>query len=193
MKKVFNFGKIDYYKNGEKINVVTVEVELRKKGGEKTFTISPKTKERIYTGKTTPIYYEFSASGTIWNAQKTDCLECGQCLDTIAEYIKDPLFLEIYGLWKKYHLNSLNAGTPEQEEAIQKMGSRSYNYDTVCEYLKNIGLYEVNYTGLSIGKVYNNEPYKYGHAWLIREIPQDVIKRIKVLISGGKKGKNEIY
>lgn len=45
MKKVFNFGKIDYYKNGRKINAVTVEVELEKKGGERTFTIDPKTKE----------------------------------------------------------------------------------------------------------------------------------------------------
>lgn len=182
MKKVFNFGKINYNESGRKNCPVTVELELRKKGGEKTFTIDPKTKERIYTGETTPIYYEFSASGTIWNAKKTDCLEGGQCLDTIAEYIKDPLFLEIYGLWGKYHLNGMNAGTPEQKEAIQKMGSRSYNYKTVCEYLKNIGLYEVNYTGLSIGKVYNNEPYKYGHAWLIREIPQDVITRITEIL-----------
>ena len=63
------------------------------------------------------------------------------------------------------------------------MGSRTYNYKTVCEYLKNINLYEVKYTGLSVGRKYDNELYKYGTGWLVREIPNDVIKRIIEIIN----------
>lgn len=182
MKKVINFGKIDYNGSGRKNCPVTIELELRKKGGEEVFTLDAEGKKK-YTGEITPVFYEFSVCGSIWNPSKTDIYCGGQCLDEIAEYIKDPLFIEIYDLWKKYHLNGLNAGTPEQEEAIQKMGSRSYNYDTVCEYLKNIGLYEVNYTGLSVGRKYDNELYRYGTAWLVREIPKDIIKRIIEIIN----------
>jgi hypothetical protein len=180
MKKRIEFGKVDYCGNGRKDCPVIVDVELREKGGEKTFTISKETKERIYTGETTPKYYEFSVCGTVYNRLKTDCYMGGQCLDEIARYIKTPLFKEIYTLWKKYHLNSMNAGTPEQTAAIEewKKQGNKYDYTKVCEYLKSIGLYEVNYTGLSVGKVYNNEPYKYGHGWLVREIPENDLKRI---------------
>ena len=77
MKKIIDFGKIDYNESGRKNCPVTVELELRKKGGEEVFTLDTEGKKK-YTGEITPLYYEFSASGTIWNAQKTDCLEGGQ-------------------------------------------------------------------------------------------------------------------
>lgn len=182
MKKIIDFGKIDYNGSGRKNCTVTIELELRKKGGEEVFTLDAEGKKK-YTGEITPVYYEFSACGNIYNPSRSDIYICGQCLDEIAEYIKDPLFTEIYDLWKNYHLNGMNAGTPEQEEAIKKMESGTYNYKTACEYLKNIGLYEVKYTGLSIGRVYNNELYRYGHAWLIRELPQDIINRITEILA----------
>lgn len=182
MKKTIEFGKIDFNGNGRKNCLVTVDVELRKQGGQETFTVDSKG-AKTYTGKKTPLFYEFSVCGSIWNPSKTDTYCSGQCLDEIAKYIKNPLFIEIYGLWKKYHLNGLHAGTPEQEEAIKKMGSRQYNYKTVCEYLKNIDLYEVMYTGLSVGRIYENELYKYGTAWLVQEIPESDLLRIKEIIN----------
>ena len=189
MKKTFDFGKIDYAGTGRKAYPVTITVELIKRGGEKTFTFDPKTKERTYTGNTTPEYDELSISGTIWNTKKTDWRCGGQCLDTIKEYrrqLSDPaLFDELYTLWSKYHLNGMHAGTPEQETAIdewEKAGNK-YEYKAVCDYLKSVGMYEVVYSGLSVGRRYENESYKYGHAWLVQEIPAEVLTRIKHLIS----------
>lgn len=188
MKKTFNFGKINYTNKSRRANLVEVEVELRRRGGETTFTIDRKTGEKTITGKT-PEYVELSICGTIWNARHTDCVCAGQCLDEIAKYrrqLSDPeLFDTIYNLWEKYHLNGMHAGTPEQERAIEewKAEGNRYEYSAVCEMLKRRGLYEVNYTGLSIGRRYNNEPYKYGHAWLIQELPGDVLLKVEHLLS----------
>lgn len=86
MKKTFDFGKIDYEDKG-KINLVTVDMEYKDKGGGKKV---------------------LSISGNIWNKRKTDIVCGGQCLDTIAVYISDPVFTEIHRLWKLYHLNDMH-------------------------------------------------------------------------------------
>lgn len=188
MKKTFDFGKIKYTNKKRAVNLVTVDVELRRRGGETTFTIDQKTGEKTITGKT-PEYVELAISGAIWNARRTDCVCGGQCLDEIYKYRKQlsepELFNEIYDLWKKYHLNGMHAGTPEQEAAIKEWeaaGNR-YDYKVACEMLKKINLYKVNYTGASVGRMYNNEPYKYGQAWLIQELPGNVLLRIEHLLS----------
>lgn len=92
MKKMFEFGKIDFEGKG-KINLVTVDMEYKDKGGGKKV---------------------LSISGDIWNKRKTDIVCGGQCLDTIAEYIDDPVFKEIYRLWKLYHLNDMHAECEHQ-------------------------------------------------------------------------------
>lgn len=187
MKKTFTFGKINYY-GTRKDNLVTIDVELRNRGGEDTFTRDPKTGEKTYAGKT-PIYTELSICGDIWNRLGTDILCGGQCLDEIKKFrkqLKDKeLFDELYSLWKNYHLNGMHAGTPEQEQAIEewKAEGNRYDYTAACEMLKEKGLYEVNYTGLSAGRRWNNEPYRYGHGWLIREIPGDVLLRVEHLLN----------
>ena len=71
MRKRFTFGKIDFYGRGRKINAVEVDIELSDKG-------------------------VFTASGTIWNSKHTDCVCGGQCLDTIAKYIKNPTFKSLF-------------------------------------------------------------------------------------------------
>lgn len=154
MRKTFNFGKIDYYGNGRKINLVTVQMELR----------------------TTEKGEELSAYGMIWNNLKTDVVCGGQCLDEIKKYIKSPLFLEIYKFWKLYHLNGMHAGTRAQEKAIEDWESKGnkYDYTAVCEYLKSIDLYEVEHNG---------QPYKYGHGWIFEEIPENDLQIIKELLS----------
>lgn len=189
MKKTFNFGKIAYANPNRKANLVTVTVELRKRGGEPTFTYNRATGEMVSTGNHTPKYVELSICGDIWNARQTDCLCGGQCLDTIAEYrdqLREPeLFDTIYDFWKRYHLNSMHAGTPEQEAAIEiwKQQGNKYDYAAACDMLKELGLYEVNYTGLSVGRRYDNEPYRYGSAWLVQELPGDVLIRVEHMLS----------
>ena len=81
MKRVFEFGKIDFNGKGRKVNRVSVEVNLRET-------------ETSYGYK----YYLFTASGEIWNARGTDCVVCGQCLDEIKGYVNDPTFLKINDL-----------------------------------------------------------------------------------------------
>jgi hypothetical protein len=154
MKNTLSFGKIDYMNHGRKDCLVTIEIELRKTDkGE-----------------------ELSICGNIWNHTKSDIYSGGQNLDKIAKYIKAPFFKKIYRLWSLYHLNGMHAGTVEQDVAIdawkRETGER-YDYDKVCEMLKCAGLYEVELDG---------KPYKYGHSWLFRAIPDEDLLEIRAII-----------
>ena len=116
----------------------------------------------------------FSAVGDI----KNNC--CGQILDELNEYFGNHhTFKEIYKLWKKYHLNDMNAGTIEQEKAIKEheylFGEMDYTAE--CEYLKSINMFEVPLNG---------EVYKYGYGWLYREIPIHDLNKIENLILKGR-------
>lgn len=149
LQKVFTFGKIKYSKRKE--NLVEVEMEL-----------TALDKVRI----------QFTACGLIWNRTQTDCLQAGQCLDTINEYVQSPLFKTIYSLWKKYHLNTLHAGTKEQEAFLDNYFSdkeEKWEYEKACQVLKDNNLYEVEYEG---------KPYKYGHGWLYEAIPDEDLNTI---------------
>ena len=87
MKKVFEFGKIDFEGRGRKCNAVTVEMEYREEGDKK----------------------RFSVSANVWNAFHSDIVAGGQCLDEIAPFYRNsPTFKEIYRLWKLYHLNDMH-------------------------------------------------------------------------------------
>lgn len=119
--RTFDFGKIDYYGKGRKINKVEVEIDL----------------------KETDRGPVFSANGTIWNCKQTDCVSFGQNLDEISEYISSPLFKQIYRLWKLYHLNDLHAGTKAQEKIINdafEKTNEQYDYDKACSILDKEGL-----------------------------------------------------
>lgn len=153
MYKRISFGKIDYNGCGRRINEVVLEVRL----------------DQTDNGM------EFLASGIIWNSKKTDALCCGQCLGEIAKYVNIPLFKELHTYWQKYHLNGMHAGTEEQEKAIDewKAQGNTYDYKAAVEYLKSIGLYEVEYNG---------KPYRYGTSWLFREIPQEDLNRIQEIM-----------
>lgn len=154
MKKTFNFGKIDFYGTGRKINLVTITAELNEKENGK------------------PV---FTASGEVWNNIKSDIVCGGQCLDILSKYVKNPLFKRINKLWNLYHLNDMNAGTPDQENAIEqwKVNGNKYDYTAACEYLKSINLYEVEHEG---------KPYKYGHKWIYASIPENDLQDIKNLL-----------
>lgn len=179
MKKTFNFGKIDYMERGRKDCAVEVTIELCECGGEEV------VKNGKPTGEHCNKYIEFSASGNIWNHMHTDIYCGGQCLDEIAKYVKTPTFRQIYDFWKKYHLNGLNAGTREQEEAIKEWenaGNR-YDYAAVCEMLKERGLYEVPLTNQNLvgTRKADGLPYRYGSGWVIEEIPANDLQKIAEL------------
>jgi hypothetical protein len=97
----------------------------------------------------------------------------GQCLDYIHENIEQfmvpdalkELYKRIYEVWTEYHLNDLQSGTKIQTEALTKELHRADHYTEACKYLASIGLFE-------------DRGYKYGHGWLCREIPAEVIEEI---------------
>lgn len=63
---------------------------------------------------------EFSACGEVWNHLKTDIYMGGQCVDTLAAlFPRDKIAQRIRQTWEKYHLNGMNAGTPEQRRALE--------------------------------------------------------------------------
>lgn len=97
----------------------------------------------------------------------------GQCLDFIHEnaekYImpdeKRVLYNRICDVWHKYHLNDLQSGTKKQTEALTAELHRADHYREACKYLESIGLFE-------------DRGYKYGHGWLCKEIPAEVVAEI---------------
>ena len=161
MIKRFYFGKVDYNGSGRKNCAVEIEMEY-------------KLCHNSFYDKD---YEEFTAMGFIYNPRHTDCYTGGQCLDTINNFIpNNPIFKKIYKIWKKYHLNGMHAGTPEQEQAIKEYRERTgkaYDYTDICNYLKSINLYEVEVNG---------QPYKYGHAWLCEELPEEIKAEIEELL-----------
>ena len=168
-KATINFGKINYTGTGKRYPA-DVTIELLRRGEDE---------------QRTPEYVELSICGEIWNHLHTDIVCGGQCLDEMNKYLhNNATFAKIYRIWKRYHLNGMHAGTPEQEEAIEKWkaSGNKYDYSAACEYLKSINLYEVPFTGKTFSKVYNGEMYKYGHGWIVEELPGDVLRLVERLI-----------
>jgi hypothetical protein len=97
----------------------------------------------------------------------------GQCLDYIHDNIEryimpkemKELYSRIYAVWCEYHLNDLQSGTKKQTELLTKELHRIDHYTEACEYLESIGMLE-------------DRGYKYGHGWLCREIPAEIVAEI---------------
>ena len=161
---------------------------MREKTEEYTINLMDKIAYRNPNRKSNAVSFEitigydvferpiFSASVQIWNNWHSGIVAGGQCFDEIYKFRdkvcpRDRYIIDtIYGMWKKYHLNDMRAGTPLQEEYIKKMEEqygRKLDYDETCAVLKDAGLYEVEYHSLEFDGM-----YKYGHAWLYQPIPK---------------------
>ena len=150
MTKTFNFGKIDYNNTGRKVNLVTIKVD--------------------FDGN------RFSASGNVWNSKQTNCLYCGQNLDTLYDYWhNNGLLLKIYSLWKKDNLNHQITGHTKQTSSLNSIKKTNTEevYTWECEQLKKVGLLFDDLDG---------KPYQYGTGWLTNEIPNDVKEDINKLL-----------
>jgi hypothetical protein len=105
-----------------------------------------------------------SISGSIWNSKKTDWVSGGQIHDTlktIPELKNNKLLQEICKIWEEYHLNDMQAG---------------------CEHQRSNPYFNKPYNEIE-DKVCPECGYVYGSAWLTKEIPADVLKRIQEIIS----------
>lgn len=105
MQKIFDFGKIDYYEKGAKINSVEVVLDFTENGDKSLLSIC----------------------GRIWNSKHTDTICAGQCLDEIAKHVNTPLFKEVFRIWNLYHLNDMRPECEHQralnwsEKATEKV------------------------------------------------------------------------
>lgn len=121
----------------------------------------------------------FSMSGTIWNRLKTDCISAGQNIDTIRKLTKfNPTVKEMYQVWKEYHLNDMQAGSPRQEgfKLAMKLMGQPVDYDNLTDALAKCNLLvDWSYVNPNTGEL----GYKYGSAWLTKEIPEQVIEMIQ--------------
>jgi hypothetical protein len=120
----------------------------------------------------------FSASGGIWNTSsgsRRDYVTCGQILkELLSLFPEDQLLQRIVGVWEKWHLNDLKAGSPRQEEFLStKNAPKGDHYEWAIQELTDAGL------NPDSEYLYQDSPYKYGSAWLKAELPSSVIAEIE--------------
>lgn len=77
-----------------------------------------------------------------------------------------------FDVWDRWHLNDMRAGSPAQREWLKAnpIEDRVNHYTKACEALAAAGL------NPDPGYLHKDAPYKYGHAWLTEEVPQDVVE-----------------
>lgn len=135
-------------------NYYRVEVEIRLEENRRCYVWKGGALEKVQGT-------EFAASAMVYIRNSFVC--GGQCLDEsdILDVVENgklcekdkATYLEILRLWKNYHLNGMNAGCEHQKE-----GSPAGSVCPVCGY-------------------------RYGSAWLYREIPEKDLEAIKNLFT----------
>jgi hypothetical protein len=125
-----------------------------------------------------------SISGTVWNKSGTDAISCGQVVDEIRDRFKDsPNIVRLCQIWDLYHLNDMRAGSPRQMAFLKsidpdKTPKRVTDYYTLAsKALADAGLNpDQEY-------IHEGQPYKYGKAWLMEEIPGEVLAELRSIVS----------
>jgi len=118
-------------------------------------------------------------SGVVGPTKSGNCQSAGQIVHAVGsiENAKlagkwNPKMLkEFVKIWKDWHLNDLTAGSPKQEAFIRKYidEGNSFDYKTVCGLMKEEGIY------VDESFIHEGKPYRYGTAWLKRELPESVV------------------
>jgi len=137
--------------------------------------------------------FEFSASGTFDGGS-------GQCIDSIAKaYPEDKKVQEICAVWRKWHLNGMNAGTTEQTEWLRLEERRAvakvkkeclepskYFYDqamtepnwhALCHYFEEKDYYSWVVSVLKQAKLYEqaiHQQIKRGEIFCTGDFPEEV-------------------
>lgn len=155
-KKTLDFGKVDADMTGEKVNEVTVTIELRG---------TPIMGRVDLTGfGKLPDDLTLSITGDVWNTRHTDIIMGGQCYDELLELVPSPLMHEVVGVWKRWHLNGMNAGDAVQEQWLRENG-HGKDYTETCEKLEQAGLLV-------------HDGYKYGSEWKYEALPREIVNKV---------------
>lgn len=158
-KTTLDFGKVDAEMRGEKRNRVTVEIELRG-------TPLPGGREFTSYGKL-PEDLELSICGNIWNSRGSDIISGGQNYDTLLEDAPSPLMHEIVGVWKRWHLNGMNAGCEHQRDWPTSTENKTAGWVRPEEHPDGL-----------LGKPCDVCGYKYGTAWKHETLPREIVNQV---------------
>jgi hypothetical protein len=113
-----------------------------------------------------------------------DCRgSCGQIVDhlsavtTFAEGWDAALISRFQQIWRDWHLNDMQAGSPSQTAFLRAnpVNDRLNYYDSACSALRSAGL------NPDRGYLHNGQPYNYGSTWLEVDVPDDVIQFLRDL------------
>ena len=179
-------GKVDGYGRGVKNCKAFLTYELRQ------------TDKRL----------EFSGCGEVWNHIESDSIRCGQCVEEVAalSVTRTPQEKRLVEIWKRWHLNGMNAGCEHQRAEGWKNCPGHYSGPITQETIDHTNR-ELKETGVGLvrgsGRHYyctdedapvdsekcagNVQPlckpcpvcgYQYGSAWLYEPIPQAIIDEI---------------
>ena len=107
----------------------------------------------------------------------------GQCLDDMKEVLAKHGIVcnklnALLKYWPRYHLNDMIPGSPRQMAVVRDRKAKGLpvDYETMCNVLKEINLYEDS------EYVYKGKPYAYGEAWLEEKLPAEVKEGIKAVM-----------
>lgn len=125
---------------------------------------------------------KFGCSATVVGRNGRGANRCGQVMDYINENFLDKIanvesFRVLYGLWSKWHLNDMHAGTVEQRKCLETYSkeradsgiSGRITFEESVEVLKKHNLYIVEHNG---------ELYRYGSGFIYDEIDPTDLKSI---------------
>lgn len=110
----------------------------------------------------------FGAAGQI--QEELDRVVPGKGWD--AESVK-----KLQKVWDRWHLNDLRAGSPKQMLFLESLEANEepVDYENAVKAMKEAGIYE------DADFIYEGKPYRYGSAWLKKEVPAEVLEWLQRL------------
>jgi len=96
---------------------------------------------------------------------------------TYAEGVDAETVEKLRTIWKTYHLNDMQAGSPAQTAYLKShpIENRADFYNEAVAALTRAGI------NPDASHLHNGKPYQYGTAWLRIEVPADVVQWLQAL------------
>lgn len=129
-----------------------------------------RTKDWSTLEEVTKPYWTFSASAYTKDAGGQILEELYQVLATKKKMTEE--FLKVFNWWKEYHLNDLKAGTERQTVILEmkekeRDGADWYNWARIVLLESDMVI---------------DRGYDFGHAWLLKKIPDSVVEEMKKFV-----------